>query len=245
MAAFLLTVGPFRIMASNVQEVHPDFSGRGTTAMKPEEFVAFLGSERASAILRTDDGDLAIPAMEAALAAGFRVCKYTLTIPGAFECIRETSSRHEDVVVGAGTVLTEDQARKAIDNGARFLVSPIMDPKMIQLASDLGVAIIPGCSTPTEMQAAHEAGAPLVKLFPGPAGGPSWVKATLGPLPHLRIVPTSGVTPENARSFLEAGAHAVGFVAPLFDPEDLSRKNWSRLEERGRSLLDLCQSPTA
>jgi len=173
----LLTVGPIRIMASNVREVHPDFSGRGTTAMKPEEFVAFLGSERASAILRTDDGDLAVPAMEAALAAGFRVCEYTLTIPGAFECIRETSSRHGNVVVGAGTVLTEDQARKAIDHGARFLVSPIMDPKMIQLACDLDVAIIPGCSTPTEMQAAHEAGAPLVKLFPGPAGGPSWVKA--------------------------------------------------------------------
>ena len=88
--------------------------------MKPEEFVAFLGSERASAILRTDDGDLAIPAMEAALAAGFRVCEYTLTIPGAFECIRETSSRHENVVVGAGTVLTEDQARKATTMAPAF-----------------------------------------------------------------------------------------------------------------------------
>ncbi|MAJ28813.1 hypothetical protein CBD41_05300 [bacterium TMED181] len=193
-------------------------------------------------MLRTPHGDLAIPAMEAALSAGFKVCEYTLTIPGAFECIQDTSSRHPEVVVGAGTVLTPDQAKKAVEAGARFLVSPIMDPKMIHLANDLGVAIIPGCSTPTEMQAAHEAGAPLVKLFPGPAGGPTWVRATLGPLPHLRIIPTSGVTRENARDFLDAGAHAVGFVAPLFDGEDLQTKNWIRLEERGRTLLQNCRS---
>ncbi|OUU24346.1 MAG: hypothetical protein CBC13_03745 [Planctomycetia bacterium TMED53] len=210
--------------------------------MKPEEFVSFLGAEKASAILRTPYGERAVPAMEAALAAGFKVCEYTLTIPGAFDCIRETSTNHKNVVVGAGTVLTEEDARSAVDAGARFLVSPIMDPKIIQLANDLGVAIIPGCSTPTEMQAAHEAGAPLVKLFPGPAGGPAWVRATLGPLPHLRIVPTSGVTRDNAREFLEAGAHAVGFVAPLFDTEDLQTENWSRLEERGRALLNLCHS---
>ncbi len=210
--------------------------------MKPEEFVAVLGTEKASAILRTPHGDRAIPAMEAALAAGFKVCEYTLTIPGAFDCIRNTSENHSDVVVGAGTVLTPDQAREAVAAGARFLVSPIMDPQMIQLAQDLGVAIIPGCSTPTEMQAAHEAGAPLVKLFPGPAGGPAWVRATLGPLPHLRIVPTSGVSSDNAREFLQAGAHAVGFVAPLFDADDVETENWSRVEERGRALLDLCQS---
>ena len=210
--------------------------------MKPEDFVSFLGTEKASAILRTSEGEVAIPAMEAALAAGFRVCEYTLTIPGAFDCIRDTAANHSDVVVGAGTVLTNDQASRAVDCGAQFLVSPIMDPQMIRFAAELGVAIIPGCSTPTEMQAAYEAGAPLVKLFPGPAGGPSWVRATLGPLPHLRIVPTSGVSKENALEFLEAGAHAVGFVAPLFDAHDLQTKNWSRLEERGRSLLDLCQS---
>jgi 2-dehydro-3-deoxyphosphogluconate aldolase/(4S)-4-hydroxy-2-oxoglutarate aldolase len=246
-----------RIMASTPWKVHPEIRGdipsalihgrkigNGARDMKPEEFVSFLGSEKASAILRTPDGEVAIPAMEAALAAGFQVCEYTLTIPGAFDCIRNTSTRHPQVVVGAGTVLTEDQARQAVDCGARFLVSPIMDPEMIRLAGELGVAIIPGCSTPTEMQAAHEAGAPLVKLFPGPAGGPSWVQATLGPLPHLRIVPTSGVTRENAREFLNAGAHAVGFVAPLFDPQDLQTQNWNRLEERGRSLLGLCQSPS-
>ena len=210
--------------------------------MKPEKFVSFLGAEKASAILRTPHGDLAIPAMEAALSAGFKVCEYTLTIPGAFECIQETSSRHPEIVVGAGTVLTSDQAKKAVDSGARFLVSPIMDPQMIQLANDLGVAIIPGCSTPTEMQTAHEAGAPLVKLFPGPAGGPSWVGATLGPLPHLRIIPTSGVTKENAREFLDAGAHAVGFVAPLFDAKDMQTKNWTHIEEQGKELLKICQS---
>ena len=98
--------------------------------MKPEEFVSFLGAEKASAILRTPHGERAVPAMEAALAAGFKVCEYTLTIPGAFDCIRETSTNHKNVVVGAGTVLTEEDARSAVDAGARFLVSPIMDPKI-------------------------------------------------------------------------------------------------------------------
>jgi 2-dehydro-3-deoxyphosphogluconate aldolase/(4S)-4-hydroxy-2-oxoglutarate aldolase len=108
---------------------------------------------------------------------------------------------------------------------------------VVETAAELGVAIIPGCSTPTEMLAAHLAGAPLVKLFPGPAGGPSWVQAVLGPLPFLKIVPTSGVDLHNAAEFLSAGAHAIGFVAPLFDPVAIENQDWPQIEDRGRELL--------
>ena len=97
----------------------------------PAEFVRFLGTEKASAILRTPHGDLALPAMESALRAGFRICEYTLTIPGAYELIRETASRYPEVVIGAGTVLNKEQAQKSISAGARFLVSPVVDIDLI------------------------------------------------------------------------------------------------------------------
>ena len=139
--------------------------------------------------------------------------------------------------MGAGTVLTVEQAREAVAAGARFLVSPVCDVEVIEVAAELGVAIMPGCFTPTEMLRAHRAGAPLVKLFPSPGTGPSFVRACLGPLPFLKIVPTSGVTGENAAEYLAAGAHAVGFVAPLFHPSDIESEQYDKIEERGRALL--------
>jgi Entner-Doudoroff aldolase len=140
-------------------------------------------------------------------------------------------------VVGAGTVLTAQDAEDAVAHGARFLVSPVVDEEVIEAARRLGVAAIPGCATPTEMLRAWRAGAPLQKLFPAPGPGPAWVKATLAPLPFLRIVPTNGVTAENARAWLDAGAFALGFVAPLFDPADLAARRFDRIEERARFLL--------
>ncbi len=204
--------------------------------MKPDEFVALFGSTRASAILRTDNPDAAAPAMEAAVTAGFKVIEFTLTTPGAYELIGEFSRRKE-LVVGAGTVLTAAEARSSVEAGARFLVSPVVDEAVIEEAHKLGVAVMPGTHTPTEMLRAHRAGAQLQKLFPAPGIGPSYVKATLGPLPFLRIVPTSGVHLNNASSYLRAGAFAVGFVAPLFDPNDIAQGRFNKIEQRGRDLL--------
>jgi 2-dehydro-3-deoxyphosphogluconate aldolase/(4S)-4-hydroxy-2-oxoglutarate aldolase len=179
--------------------------------------------------------------MKCAISAGFRICEFTLTIPGALQHIETIACQYPDVTVGAGTVLSPEQARDAVSAGARFLVSPVFDGPVVETAAELGVAIIAGCSTPTEMLAAHRAGAPLVKLFPGPAGGPSWVQAVLGPLPFLKIVPTSGVDLHNAAEFLSAGAHAIGFVAPLFDPVAIENQDWPQIEDRGRELLAACR----
>ncbi len=208
-----------------------------TRRMKPDEFVRLLGAHRASAILRTPDPDAAAPAMEAALRGGFRIAEFTLTIPNALDLIR-AFSRRDDVVVGAGTVLTVDQARAAVAAGARFLVSPVVDEAVIGAARDLGVAAVPGAHTPTELHRAHRAGAVLQKLFPAPGIGPAFVKACLGPMPFLRIVPTHGVDETNAAAWLEAGAWAVGFVAPLFDHDDLAAKRYDRVERRARRLLE-------
>ncbi len=206
------------------------------------EFLAELERERATAILRTDSLVKAAAAMDAAVRGGFRHLEFTLTTPGALELVSEFS-RRPGLVVGAGTVLTVEDARAAVRAGARFLVSPVMDEEVIRAAVDLGVAAIPGCHTPSEMLRAHRAGATCEKLFPAPAGGPDYVRSVLAPMPFLRILPTNGVDEHNAAAYLAAGAVAVGFVSSLFDAEDMASGRADRIEERARRLLAEVRAP--
>src|SRR5581483_10167398 len=134
-----------------------------------------FGRERGCAILRCTDAEVGRQAMRAALAGGFRICEVTLTTPDALGIIGELAQR-SDVVTGAGTVLTVADVEASVAHGARFLVSPVMDLEVIRRAAELGVAMLPGCHTPTELLTAHRAGAPLLKLFPAPAGGPVWLR---------------------------------------------------------------------
>jgi 2-dehydro-3-deoxyphosphogluconate aldolase/(4S)-4-hydroxy-2-oxoglutarate aldolase len=142
-----------------------------------------------------------------------------------------------DLVVGAGTVLTVDQARAAADAGARFLVSPVVDTGVIEEAHRLDVAAMPGTYSPTEMWEAHRAGAQLQKLFPITAGGPEHVRSVLGPLPFLRIVPTNGVTIDNAAQYLAAGAYAVGFVRALFETDDMEHGRFDAIQARATAMV--------
>ena len=142
------------------------------------------------------------------------------------------------VIVGAGTVLSAAEAHAAVAAGARYLVSPVVEESVIAAALELKVAVMPGCATPTEMLRAHRLGAPLQKLFPQCETGPAWVRQTLGPLPFLRIVPTSGVHLNNCAAYLKAGAFAVGFVASLFDGNDLMNGAFDRVEERASRMLE-------
>src|SRR2546425_2278032 len=204
--------------------------------MPPDQFVAMLGEARASAILRWPSQEAASSAMRAAVRGGFRIVEFTLTIPRALDLVEEFS-RQQDLIVGAGTVLTADEARSAVRKGAQFLVSPVIDPEVIAAARSLGVAVIPGCYTPTEMLAAHRAGAPLQKLFPAPANGPAYLRACIAPLPFLKVIPTNGIDAANARAWLAAGAFAVGFTQSLFDAEEIKAGLFDRIEERARVLL--------
>ena len=202
--------------------------------MKIDRLIDLLGQEKATAIVRTNNQEKAAHAMRAAIRGGFSICEFTLTVPGAFELIQEFA-KDADVVVGAGTVLTVEDAKKAVDAGASFIVSPVMDEAVIRAATELGVASFPGTHTATEMLQAHSAGATFCKLFPAPAGGPDYVKSILGPLPFLKIVPTNGVDTSNAADWIRAGAYAVGFVAPLFDPLLMANSDWVGIEERARA----------
>ncbi len=201
-----------------------------------EATLNLLREARAIAILRANDQAIGREAFAAAVRGGFRVLEVTLGTPGAIEIIADFA-RDKQLTLGAGTVLTIEQARAAARAGARFLVSPVVDPLIITEAARLGCVMVPGCATPTEMWNAHCAGAPLQKLFPSPAGGPSWLRSVLGPMPFLRVIPTNGIEVENAAEWLAAGAFAVGCVRSLFPPEELAAHAWDSIERRARALL--------
>jgi len=200
------------------------------------QFVARLSQTRAVAILRCDDEGLAAAAMEGAIRGGFTIVEFTLTIPSVFALIRRFSQR-DGLVVGAGTVLSTAEVEKALAAGAQFIVSPVLDLDVVRAAVDADVAVLPGVHTPTEMVTAYRAGAPLQKLFPAPGIGPAYVRACLGPLPFLRLVPTNGITPENASAWLGAGAFALGINSAIFDAAELAERRFDRIEERSRQVL--------
>jgi len=195
-----------------------------------------IRESRAIAILRSNDRETGRHALAAAVRGGFRVLEVTLSTPGAIELIAELS-RDPKLLIGAGTVLTAEQARGAVHAGARFLVSPVLDIDVIAEAARQSCLIMPGCATPTELWHAHRAGAALQKLFPAPAGGPSWLRSVLAPMPFLRVIPTNGVEVDNAGEWLAAGAFAIGCVRSLFAPEELAAHAWDKVEGRARALL--------
>lgn len=195
-----------------------------------------INRERISAIIRTDDQTLAGKAMAAAVEGGFHIVEFTLTTPGAFELIA-SFSKSKDLLVGAGTVLSIEQAQHAVSAGACFLVSPMFDPNFVTEAHRLGVAAIPGALTPTEMEQAHRCGADFVKVFPEPAGGIQFFRAIRGPLPHLKLFPTAGVSAENVAEFLDAGCAGAGFVRTLFDPGDMANGNMDGIRRRAAAIV--------
>ncbi|MEK6676748.1 MAG: bifunctional 4-hydroxy-2-oxoglutarate aldolase/2-dehydro-3-deoxy-phosphogluconate aldolase [Planctomycetota bacterium] len=202
-----------------------------------EKVVQAILKRKVSAIIRTDDQQLAAEAMSAAVDGGFEMIEFTLTTPGAMELI-STFSKRSGLLVGAGTVMTAGVTREAVSAGASFIVSPICDPTVVAEAARLDVASIPGAITPTEMEHAYRFGADFVKVFPEPPGGVDFIRAIRGPLPHLRLFPTAGVTPDNFIEWLDAGCVGVGFVRSLFEPNDLKSRNFLAIRSRATKIMD-------
>lgn len=170
-------------------------------------------------IVRADSAALARQRAHAALDAGLDVVEVSLTTPGALEVIAELAA-HSTAVVGAGTVLTSDDARRVIDHGATIIVTPALDLGVIEVARAQDVAVFPGCLTPSEMFRATQAGATGVKIFPAHLWSPRALAGLLEALPQLRCVPTGGVTPDDVPAWLSAGAVAVGMGAALTNSPD-------------------------
>jgi Entner-Doudoroff aldolase len=199
--------------------------------------LAALAHHRCSAILRTENARAVRPALDAAIDGGFRVVEVTMTTPDCLQHV-EALCKNKELTVGAGTVLTVEQAKQARNAGAKFLVSPVCDPQVIAFCRQHDIVSIPGTYTPTEMLQAHRSGADLVKLFPAPANGPAFVKAVLGPMPFLRIFPTSGVTEDNVAQWFAAGSFGVGFVASLFDPIEIENGNFAAIQKRAQRMIE-------
>jgi len=202
-----------------------------------EQIKSELLERKISAIIRTDNHKVAEQAMHAAVDGGFRVVEFTLTTPGSLNLITQFRE-NDDIIVGAGTVMSPTIVQEAVEAGAQFLVSPVCNVDVIKEAEKLDVVSIPGTFTATEMETAHRAGADFVKLFPAPANVAEYIRFILAPLPYLKIFPTSGVNLDNMLDVLQAGAAGTGFVRPLFDPEMIRNKNYDGIRQRAEAIVE-------
>lgn len=175
--------------------------------------------------------------VNALTAGGIGAVEVTLNTPGALDAVR-TIRAAGGIRVGAGTILSPDDAEAAIGAGAEYIVTPTLQPDTIAFCRKQGVPIAAGCLTPTEALAAHRAGADFIKLFPAEGLGPAYVRSLLAPLPFLKIIPTGGVTPETIGPFLKAGCVAVAAGSHLVSRDILVRQDWDRLAALAREFTD-------
>lgn len=181
------------------------------------ETLARLLSTKIVAILRGADPDGALSIIEAIHAGGITNVEITLNSPHALDLIRKASDAMGDrMLVGAGTVLDQEEARAAIDAGARFIISPALDDDTVRYTIGAGIVSIPGALTPTEILKAYRLGADIVKVFPASAG-PGYIRDIRAPLSHIPLMPTGGIRPDNIKAYQYAGGVAFGVGSALVD----------------------------
>lgn len=190
------------------------------------------------AIIRLKDPSLVRGLVDALLEGGVRALEITMTVPGAIELIREIApTLPAGFSLGAGTVLDGTTASRALDAGAAFIVTPVLRRDVILECRLRQAPVMPGCFTPTEIFDAAEAGADIVKVFPATSLGPGYLKDVHGPLPHLKLMPTGGVSLDNASTWIRAGAVAVGIGSALLDPAALAAKHFAAIRDAANRLI--------
>lgn len=189
-----------------------------------------LRAARVIAVLRAPTAAAAVSATDALVAGGVTGIEITYSTPDAATAIRRVRDRHGDgVYLGAGTVLSEQQASEAVAAGAQFLVSPGTEPGLARAMINTGVTVLSGAFTPSEVMLVAGLGVHVVKLFPASLGGPGLLKALRGPFPDLAFCPTGGVNPDNLADWLAAGAVAVGAGGELCPAEALRNGDWATI----------------
>src|ERR1017187_1461439 len=190
-------------------------------------------------VLRARNAAQAHAVVEAMIAGGVTVVEVTMTVPGAVHLMKELRNEYgARLLLGSGTVTTADQAAATIDAGAEFVVSPSFHPAVVAKTRELGKLSIPGALTPTEVITAWDAGADYVKIFPCSAvGGASYLKSLLAPFPHLKLIPTGGVTLQTAESFLRAGARALGVGSDLVNLAAIDAGNPEKITAAASAYL--------
>jgi 2-dehydro-3-deoxyphosphogluconate aldolase / (4S)-4-hydroxy-2-oxoglutarate aldolase len=198
-------------------------------------------------VVRAQSADEAVQAIDAILEGGVDVLEVTMTVPDAVPLIEKIARRFGDsAVIGAGTVIDAETARACILAGAQFIVAPTTNADTIACCRRYSVPVLPGALTPTEVLAAWQAGADMVKVFPCSAlGGASYIKALKAPLPQIELVPTGGVNLETAADFIKAGASALGLGSDLVDLKAIRAGNAGVIAERARKLVGIVTAARA
>ncbi len=210
---------------------HPEHSER-------EAIVAAIEREGIVAVIRIKEPQRLRAVVDAIAAGGVRALEVTMTVPGAVDLIRDLAPGLPDgFVLGAGTVLDAGTAVRVIDAGARFVVSPVLRRSVIETCHARGAAVMPGCFSPTEILDAWEAGADVVKVFPATALGPGYVRDVRGPMPQVKLMPTGGVTLDNAGDWIRAGAVAVGVGTALLDAKAIAAGDYAVLRANAERIV--------
>ena len=210
--------------------------------MQKSETLEHLRDAGVIGIIRVSTAQDLIQIARALNKGGLSCLEITMTTPGALRAIEEAREELPDVLMGAGTVLDAPTARQAILAGAQFLVTPTVALDVIEVAHRYGVPVIPGAMTPTEILTAWEAGADMVKVFPANILGPAYFKAVHGPLPQIPLVPTGGITADNAGEFIRAGAAMVCAGGWLVDKKAVAEGRYEVLTENARRLVKAVQT---
>ncbi|MHC6222894.1 bifunctional 4-hydroxy-2-oxoglutarate aldolase/2-dehydro-3-deoxy-phosphogluconate aldolase [Arthrobacter sp. MMS24-S77] len=206
--------------------------------MTPEEFVQQLEADRTLAVVRTSFIPDAAELCRALADGGIRSVELTFTTPDVLSHVRravETAAQH-GAAVGIGTVMTAEQAKAAIDAGARFLVTPGLRPEVAAVAAAAGIPFSLGAMTPTEVAQALDLGSAAVKIFPARQLGPAYLKDLQGPYPGIRLLPSGGIDASNAKSYLDAGAAAVCCGTSVVPPAAVASGDWADISARASAF---------
>lgn len=192
-------------------------------------------------VIRASSEDEALRVIDAIKAGGIDVFEVTMTVPNAVSLIEKLAKRFEnEALIGAGTVLDAESAKKCIEAGAKFIISPALNFETIAFCNAEQIVVMPGALTPTEILTAWNAGADFVKVFPASAmGGASYLKSIKAPLPHIKLIPTGGVSLKTAADFINAGAEAIGVGADLVDLQAIRENRAVSITATARKYLEI------
>jgi 2-dehydro-3-deoxyphosphogluconate aldolase / (4S)-4-hydroxy-2-oxoglutarate aldolase len=216
--------------------------------MNKNDILSALAKHNAVAVIRLNDADDVLPVVEAVVKGGVKMIELTLTTPNAVAKIEELCGIYEGkqgkngVIIGAGSALSALDVKKCIKAGAAFVVSPIFKKEIVEEAQKRDTVIMCGAFTPTEILRASEAGSDVVKVFPADLISPAYFKAVLAPMPHLRMMPTGGVTLTNAGEWLQAGAVAVGIGGALLDGKAIAAGQFDVLTKNAQVFVKSVQA---
>ncbi|MCG2590300.1 bifunctional 4-hydroxy-2-oxoglutarate aldolase/2-dehydro-3-deoxy-phosphogluconate aldolase [Rhodohalobacter sulfatireducens] len=206
--------------------------------MNRKEIVSTIEKQKAVAVIRIPDSNLYEAVAEAMYEGGIRVSEITMTVPNAISLIKKAvANSPDDAIIGVGSVTNAEMTEKAVEAGAKFVVSPIMKKEIIDKANELDVPVMPGAFTPTEIQQAWDWGADIIKVFPANIVGMNFFKAVKAPLPHLKLMPTGGVSLTNGGEWIKAGACAVGVGSALLNKEAIKRGDFDTIRNNAQILL--------